>query len=124
MFDKIKEFQFPIYLTVACVSAVFFIVSFNDEVIHNQTLIQDSLTLSSLGDWVYWIFALSFVLAAVFAYETYAVLRDTKSFYRLIRSDSKQNFVKNIKELNRISKKLGGTFREDLDSAKERWNVR
>ncbi|MCL4332208.1 MAG: DUF3198 domain-containing protein [Candidatus Thermoplasmatota archaeon] len=124
MLGKIREYQFLVYLLLLCVSVLFFIISMNDQVFHNQALIRGSVTLNSTGSWIYWILALSFIFSLFFGYETYTVLKDTRSFYSLIKSDSKHSFVKNLKELERIAGRLGPMFSDELHTAKEKWKVR
>ncbi len=124
MIQKLREYQFLIYLILTCISTVFFVISANDLVFHNQALIQGSVTLTFLGNWIYWVITLSFIFALFFFYEVYTIFKDTRTFYKLIQSDSKQTFVKNLRKLEKISRKLGPAFARELKNAKEKWNVR
>ncbi|MCL4329930.1 MAG: DUF3198 domain-containing protein [Candidatus Thermoplasmatota archaeon] len=119
-----RNYQFIIYIAFLALSAVIFLITTNDLLINN-TVIQDSgLTLSSTGDWIYWIFALSFVFTLVFAYLVYRYIDDVKNFKKLSEGSSKQTFVKNLKKLEKIAFRLGPLFQEQLQKSKEKWNVR
>ena len=121
---SVRNYQFIIYIAFLALSAVIFLITTNDLLINN-TVIQDSgFTLSSTGDWIYWIFALSFVFTMVFAYLVYRYFADVKSFKKLSEGSSKQTFVKNLKKLEKIAFRLGPIFQEQLQKSKEKWNVR
>ena len=47
-----------------------------------------------------------------------------KKSISIISGSSKQNFIKNIKELEELAYKLGPTFEKRLQEAKERWNYK
>ncbi len=119
-----RNYQFIIYIALLALFAVIFLITVNDLLINN-TAIQDSgFTLSSTGNWIYWIFALSFVFALIFAYFVYRYLADVKSFKELSEGSSKQNFVKNLRKLEKVAQRLGPIFQEQLQKSKEKWNVR
>ena len=62
--------------------------------------------------------------AIAFFYLYYRLLSDTKKFETLINSESKNTFSKNLRELDRISKKLGPRYVTELKETKEKWKLR
>lgn len=119
-----KNYQFYLYVVLFAVGIVFLLITVNDLVSRNSALIRSGFTLSSTGDWEYWIFAVSLVLAATFLYMTLKIVVHTKKFEELITSSSKYTFVKNIKELQKLAKELGPHYGEQLNQAMEKWKVK
>ncbi|GGM67391.1 hypothetical protein GCM10007108_01830 [Thermogymnomonas acidicola] len=122
MTSKIREYQFQIYLALGVLGLILFIISSNDILFRSPYL--DSVSLSYIGNWDYWVFAVGIIMACVFLYLTYKVARDTRWFQEILSGNSKSLFVKNLKELERISRYLGPRFEDELNLAKERWKVR
>lgn len=120
MSSKLREYQSFLYILGAAVGVVLFVFTSNEFIFKSSALPR----LTSLGDWGYWVFTLGLVLMIVFFYLYYKVLSDTKKFEKLIRSESKNAFSKNVRELERISSKLGPRYVDELKSTKERWKLR
>ena len=118
-----REYQYYMYLILAALFLILFVISFNDLVIHYSG-ISNVVSLSSLGNWLYWIIAISFSLTLVFFYYLYRYTNDSKKFYNLINGSSKQTFVKNFKDLEIISSRLGPSYVKELEKAKNKWNMR
>lgn len=78
---------------------------------------------SYTGDWIYWIFVISIVLFLTGLYYFYDTLKNLKKFREYINSDSKSKFLKNLKELEIISYKLGPKHEEILEEKKREWKV-
>lgn len=120
MTSKIRELQGIIYLFLAAVGVVLFVLTAN-EYLFNSSFFP---TLNSLGDWGYYIFVLGLVMLLVFFYLFFKVLSDTRSFQSMINSESKQIFTRNLRDLERISKKLGPSYVSELKATKEKWKVK
>lgn len=118
-----REYQYYMYLVFTALFLILFLISFNDLVIHYSG-ISNLVSLTSLGNWLYWIIAISFSLTLVFFYYLYRYTNDSKKFYNLINGSSKQTFVKNFKDLEIISSRLGPSYVKELEKAKNKWNMR
>lgn len=121
---SIREVQSFIYLIILLVCLVFLVISFNNLVIKDQGLINLGLTLGQAGDWLYWILTVAFIGAAIFLYLFLKSTIDVRKFRQIVGGNSKQNFLKNLKELEVLARKLGPSFEESLASAKAKWNVK
>jgi hypothetical protein len=119
-----RTIQSYIYIFMAAVSIVFFVIVFNNLLIGNQALIKSGLSLASTGNWMYWIFIASLIGVIIFIYLYLKFLSDAKKFTDIISGSSKQNFIKNLKDLEQIAYKLGPAFEEKLREAKSRWNYK
>lgn len=124
MLKELKEFQTVIYIVLAAVSIIFLIISGNDLITHNVAIKDSGLTLTSAGNWIYWIFLASVIGTGAFLYLYLHVISSLKKFNTLINSGSKQAFVKNLKELERIVRILGPRERTILREAREKWKVK
>ena len=118
-----REYQYYMYLVFTALFLILFLISFNDLVIHYSG-ISNLVSLTSLGNWLYWVIAISFSLTILFFYYLYRYTNDSKKFYNLINGSSKQTFVKNFKELEIISSRLGPSYVKELEKAKYKWNMR
>lgn len=118
-----REYQYYMYLVFTALFLILFLISFNDLVIHYSG-ISNLVSLTSLGNWLYWVIAISFSLTILFFYYLYRYTNDSKKFYNLINGSSKQTFVKNLKELEIISSRLGPSYVKELEKAKYKWNMR
>lgn len=106
------------------VGVVLLIMTVNDLIIKNTAVIDSGFTLQIMGEWETWLFAIAILIAAVFAYYFAKVTSDTKKFHRLMDSTSKQNFVKNLRELRKIARSLGPTYEEMLQKSMDKWKVK
>ncbi len=121
MEKSLRDYQFFLYVILFAVSIVVFVISANQLLFHESLLNQLSF---NVGYWIYWIFALSLIFALTFIYMVFSVIKNASRFEELINSTSKSTFVKNLKELEIISKKLGKSYIIQLKTAKERWKVK
>ena len=121
---SIREIQTFIYLILMLISLVVLIISFNDLVIKNSSFINSGLTFGQAGNWNYWILTISFIAFAIFAYIFFRLTSSVRKFRSIVSGSSKQNFLKNLKDLEALAKKLGPSFEESLSAAKLRWNVK
>ncbi len=124
MLSKIKEYQLLIYLILFAVSLVFLFISSNDLIFHSSAVVSSGLTLSATGGWLYWIFFVSISGSIAFLYMYLHIVSNTKKFHRLVESPSKHEFVKNIRELEKIARSLGSREMHLLKEAKKKWRVR
>ena len=119
-----RSIQSYIYIILAAVSIVIFVIVFNNLLIGNQAVIKAGLSFASTGNWMYWIFVVSLMGLILFIYLYLKFLSDAKKFTNIISGSSKQNFIKNIKELEELAYKLGPSFEKRLLEAKEKWNYK
>lgn len=123
MASAIKDFQSVIYLILGAIGVTVFFVSMNDLILHINS-ITSVITFQSLGNWLYWVFTLGLVFFIVFFYMFFKMTQDTRRFEELINSNSKQTFVTNLKELEKLSRALGRKYSVELSEAKQRWKVK
>ncbi len=119
-----REIQSYIYIIMAAVSIVVFVIVFNNLLVGNQAIIKSGLSFASTGDWMYWIFVVSLIGLILFIYLYLRFLIDAKKFTEIISGSSKQSFIKNLKDLERIAYKLGPAFEKKLQDAKSHWNYK
>ncbi len=118
---SLRDYQFLIYAILFAISIVVFVISANQLLFHVGLINQLSF---DVGYWIYWIFALSLIFAISFLYMLFDIVHKASRFEELINSSSKSIFVKNLKELQYISKRLGKSYVEQLKSAEEKWKVK
>lgn len=119
-----REWFFYLYMILTVVFLFIFIVSSNDLLFHYNGFINNGLTFQAAGNWNYWIFILSLIMAGIFAYYTYEWFRDDRFFNDILNSDSKSKFIKNMRDLEKIARKHGPSYEERLDQKKSAWKIR
>ncbi len=121
---KIKEFKIPISLLIIAVS-LFFIILFPLKWF-NLVILSDPFNsmINYIGDWSYYIFAISLIAFFYFTYVLYVNIKDRRKFEELIYSDSKNVFVKNLRDLEIISKRLGPKFVKRFNEKKEELKIK
>lgn len=119
-----RELQSYIYIIMAAISIVVFVIVFNNLLVGNQAIIKSGLSFASTGNWMYWIFTVSLIGLILFIYLYVRFLADAKKFADIISGSSKQNFIRNLKDLERIAYKLGPAFEKKLQEAKSHWNYK
>lgn len=119
-----KNFKAYIYIVLMAIGLALFVISSNDLLFGNKALIDNGITFKSAGPWNYWIFTLGIIMTVVFVYLYAKTMNDISKFMRLIESDSKYSFMKNMKELEIISQRLGTIYKERLTAAKEKWKIK
>ncbi len=122
MLKSIKRFQIPIYIIVSIVSLFFFVIS-SDYLIFGNTSIQRNVHII-IGNYYYYLFAVSLIFLIYGLYESYSSIRDTFYFNKYIDSESKRVFMENLSRLENISKKFDGSYEERLDEAKKKWKLK
>jgi len=80
--------------------------------------------LDSIGYWAYYIFVLSLAGLLYFGYLLAVTVAQRRKFEELIYTDSKATFVKNARDLDIISKKLGPSFRTKYEAKKDQLRVK
>ncbi len=121
---SLKEIQSYFYVLLSAISIVVFVIAFNNLLVGNKDLINAGLSFAAAGTWIYWIFTVSFIGLVFFLYMYYKAVSNAKRFNSIISGSSKQNFIKNIKELEELAYKLGPSFEKRLLEAKEKWNYK
>lgn len=120
MTSKVREYQGYLYILGAAIGVVLFVFTSNELIFHSSAL----PSLSFLGNWGYWVFTLGLIMVIVFFYLYFKLLKDTRDFQEMINSGSKNQFLKHLKDLNRISRKLGPSYVNELRQTKEKWKVK
>ncbi|MEM0158041.1 MAG: DUF3198 domain-containing protein [Thermoplasmataceae archaeon] len=121
---SIREFQAYIYLVFLALGIVLLFITSNDLIFYNTSIYDSGLTFKVAGDWEYWIFALGIVLVMLFAYMYTKITRDYRKFRTILDGNSKQTFVKNLKNLQKIARNLGPRYEEELRRKIEEWKVK
>ncbi len=119
-----REFQSYIYLALLASCIVILVMTINDLLVSNSALKNSGFTLTAAGAWETWIFAFALVFSIIFAYYFAKIVRETKKFHSLIASSSKHNFVKNLKDLQRIARILGPRYEQILKESMDKWKVK
>ncbi len=121
---KYKEFKIPISLVMIAITLFLFVLV----VIKFFGLSILSLSfqsfLTSLGGWTYYIFVLSLAGLLYFGYLLAVTVGQRRKFEQLIYTDSKAAFVKNARDLDTISVKLGPSFKKRYEDKKEQLHVK
>jgi hypothetical protein len=121
---RFKDFQTYVYIVLMAIGLALFIISSNDLIFGNKALIDNGITFQSVGPWNYWIFTLGIIMTGLFVYLYAKTMSDVSKFRRLMESDSKYSFMKNMKDLEAIAQRLGTTYKERLAAAKEKWKIK
>ena len=124
MSAKIKDYQFYIYLVAFVISFFVFVISANDVIFHSDFLSNSALSFSSLGNWDYWIFVAGVIFTLLFFYFLYRITIDMRKFEELVSKQSKYNFVKSMKDLQKIARRLGPKYERQLTAAMEKFKVK
>lgn len=119
-----RQYQSYIYIAILALGVVILLMTINDLIVNNPSLKDSGFTLASTGAWETWIFAFALVLSIIFAYYFAKVVQETKKFHSLVASSSKHNFVKNLKDLQRIARHLGPRYEGILRESMEKWKVK
>jgi hypothetical protein len=117
--DKIYLFT----LAISFISIFFFIISLNDLLFRNASLIR-IFSLQSIGAWQYWVLIVSIIVFSYFAYMSYSLINDMSKFKNLLQSSSKKTFISNLPDLERISKRFGSRYHDLLIEAKRKWGIK
>ncbi|QRF75955.1 hypothetical protein Thermo_01464 [Thermoplasmatales archaeon] len=124
MSSRIKDYQFYFYLIAFVISFFVFIISANDVLFHSNVLSDSILSFSSLGSWDYWIFVAGIIFTLLFFYFLYKITSDMRKFEELVSKQSKYNFVKSMKDLQKIARSLGPKYEKQLSEAMEKFKVK
>ncbi len=76
------------------------------------------------GDWNYWLLVLGIIFVIAGGWFTFDTLRKRLKFEEYIESESKRDFVNNLRELEEISYKLGEKYQKRLEEKKRKWRVK
>ena len=107
---SLREIQSYFYVILSAISIVVFAIAFNNLLVGNKGLINAGLSFAAAGTWIYWIFTVSFIGLVFFLYMYYKTVSNARKFNSIISGSSKQNFIKNIKELEELAYKLDPTY--------------
>ncbi|MCL5874276.1 MAG: DUF3198 domain-containing protein [Candidatus Thermoplasmatota archaeon] len=122
---KYKEFKIPISLVMLAVTLFLFIVTVADFFYGLSSL---PLNLQSfilyIGDWRDYVFVLSLAGLLYFIYLLATTVYQRRKFEELIFTDSKATFVKNAKDLDLISIRLGPSFRKKYEEKKSQFRLK
>ncbi|MCL5678633.1 MAG: DUF3198 domain-containing protein [Candidatus Thermoplasmatota archaeon] len=124
MSARIKDYQFYIYLVAFVISFFVLVISANDVIFHSDFLSNSALSFSSLGNWDYWIFVAGVIFTLLFFYFLYKITIDMRKFEELVSKQSKYNFVKSMKDLQKIARRLGPKYERQLAAAMEKFKVK
>lgn len=83
----------------------------------------DNLT-SWAGAWNYWLLGIGLILIGVGGWYFFDTMRKRRKFEEYIHSESKREFVNNLRELEEIAYKLGEKYENRLEEMKKKWKVK
>ena len=118
-----KDKLYIIYVLISITSLFFLIIALNDLVFVNAVIIAH-ISLNRIGTWQYWVLIVSFTVFVYFMYMSIANINDIKKFKDMMNSTSKKTFIENLPDLERISKKFGEKYKDNLKSAKHKWGIK
>jgi uncharacterized protein (DUF58 family) len=121
---KYKEYKIPISLLMLAISLFMFVIVAID--FFNLTILPVNFQafLTTIGGWSYYIFVLALAGVLYFTYMLVTTVYQRRKFEELIFTDSKASFVKNTKDLDLISKRLGPSFRKRYEDKKVQLRVK
>ncbi len=121
---KYKEFKIPISLVFLAISLFMFVLL----VMYFFGLAILPLNfqgfLTTLGGWTDYVFVISLIGLLYFSYLLASTVTQRRKFEELITTDSKATFVKNQRDLEVISRKLGPSFEKRFEEKKEQLRVK
>jgi len=121
---KIKEFKIPISLLLMAVT-LFFMVLYPLYWFNLVILPVEFINLIDfIGNWSYYIFTIALIGFFYSVYLFYRTVKDRKEFEELMNADSKSAFVKNLRDLEIISRRLGPSFVKKLREKKEELKIK
>ncbi len=121
---KYKEFKIPISLVMLAITLFLFVIVTIKFFSLSTLPVSFQSFLNSIGYWAYYIFVLSLAGLLYFAYLLAVTVTQRRKFEELIYTDSKATFVKNARDLDIISKKLGPSFRARYEVKKDQLRVK
>ncbi|MCW6158183.1 MAG: DUF3198 domain-containing protein [Thermoplasmatales archaeon] len=121
---KYKEFKIPISLVMLAITLFLFAIVVIKFFSLSTLPVSFQSFLNSIGYWAYYIFVLSLAGLLYFAYLLAVTVAQRRKFEELIYTDSKATFVKNARDLDIISKKLGPSFRAKYEVKKDQLRVK
>ncbi len=121
---KYKEFKIPISLVMLAITLFLFAIVTIKFFSLSTLPVSFQSFLNSIGYWAYYIFVLSLAGLLYFAYLLAVTVAQRRKFEELIYTDSKATFVKNARDLDIISKKLGPSFRARYEVKKDQLRVK
>ena len=121
---KYKEFKIPISLVMLAITLFLFVIVTIKFFSLSTLPVSFQSFLNSIGYWAYYIFVLSLAGLLYFAYLLAVTVAQRRKFEELIYTDSKATFVKNARDLDIISKKLGPSFRARYEVKKDQLRVK
>ena len=121
---KYKEFKIPISLVMLAITLFLFVIVTIKFFSLSTLPVSFQSFLNSIGYWAYYIFVLSLAGLLYFAYLLSVTVAQRRKFEELIYTDSKATFVKNARDLDIISRKLGPSFRARYEVKKDQLRVK
>ena len=121
---KYKEFKIPISLVMLAITLFLFAIVTIKFFSLSTLPVSFQSFLNSIGYWAYYIFVLSLAGLLYFAYLLAVTVTQRRKFEELIYTDSKATFVKNARDLDIISRKLGPSFRARYEVKKDQLRVK
>jgi len=118
-----KDKLYIIYILISLISLFFLIISMNDLVFVNAVLMA-KISLNRIGNWQYWVLILSFIGFIYFIYIAMNNINEIKKFKGMMKIESKKTFLENLPDLEKISSKFGGKYKNELKNAKHKWGIK
>ncbi|AGB04637.1 Protein of unknown function (DUF3198) [Aciduliprofundum sp. MAR08-339] len=125
--SKLREYILHISLALFVIG-IYLLITSGYWVLASTKFIQKDPGMDYLtawaGNWNYWLLVLGIIFVIAGGWFTFDTLRKRLKFEEYIDSESKREFVNNLRELEEISYKLGKKYQERLEETKRKWRVK
>ncbi len=124
---KLREFILHISLVLFALG-IYMTVSGGYWVLQRSGLFGKVYTLehltSSLGEWNWWILVGGIILVIAGGWYSVDTIRKRREFEEYMESESKREFIKNLRELEELAYKLGEKYQKQLEEKKKEWKIK
>ncbi len=124
---KLREFILHISLFLFALG-VYWTITGGYWVLHTTGFLEKNINLDNLtawaGAWNYWFLGLGLILLGVGGWYAFDTIRKRREFEEYMASDSKREFVSNLREIEEIAYKLGEKYQNRLEEKKRKWRIK
>ncbi len=125
--SKVREYRLHIGVAIL-ILGIYWIITGGYWVLQSTGFIEKDTGMDYLtawaGNWNYWFLIIGIIIAIIGAWFIFDTARKRLKFEEYMSSESKREFVSNLKELEEISYKLGEKYQNMLEEKKRKWRVK
>ena len=123
--DELRDHVMPISTAVVAVSTIFLVLSliWVMNVEEAQVSVIEDYS-EAVGAWNWWILVIALVGVFVGGYYLYSYIKDSRKFEKLIDTNSKATFLRNMEELDELSWELPGSYRERFYEKRAQFKIK